>query len=127
MCKKNTIFIMLAILCIALANISCGLQTTVPLLDPKPSSITIDTKVSISDSHTNTMRVTAEMLNFRTGAGEDNPLVHGVPYLTFGDIITLTGNTKTTKDGAQWVEGTYTDALGVEHTGWVNAKFAEVK
>lgn len=113
---KKLIFIL------ALASLACGLQTTVPLLAPKPSSITIDTKVSISESHTNTMRVTAELLNFRTGAGEENGTVTGYPYLTFGDVVTLTGNTKTTTDLAQWVEVEY---LGV--TGWVNNRYLEAK
>ncbi len=127
MYKKNTFFIMLAMLCITAANMACGLQTTgavsVPLLAPKPSSTTIDTKVLISNSHTNTMRVTAELLNFRTAAGEENGTVTGYPYLTFGDVVTLTGNTKTTPDLAQWVE---VEFQGV--TGWVNFRYlAEVK
>lgn len=105
---------------LALASLACGLQTTgavsVPLL--APSSIKSDTM----ESYVNTMRVTAELLNFRTGAGEENGTVTGYPYLTFGDVVTLTGNTKTTSDGAQWVE---VEFQGV--TGWINAKYAEVK
>lgn len=114
MYKKNSLFIMLAMLCITAANISCGYSTgavSVPLLAPKPAKSAV---YHVVDSNNMVVVDVVEGLNFRTCPGMDCP---AFGLLQLGDVVRLTGNAET-KDAAQWVEVEY---LGV--TGWVNFRY----
>ena len=107
------------IIVLILASLACGLPTNAAMLGALPTV----TPVSVTKTvYTTTAIVTADMLNFRTGAGEDSPQVGLLPYLRAGDVVTLTGRTQTTPDGAQWVEAEY-----MRYKGWINARYVEVR